>query len=137
DCDVKSEEVTGVGGQLAFIVDGCQFEIPVWGRHHLNGALSAIAVGRMLGLDLPDMAAALAEFSPVPMRCEVLQLRGATVINDAYNANPASMHAALELVRDFDAPGRRIVVCGDMAELGDDSSRWHFRLGGEVVTVCG
>jgi len=137
DCDVSAEEVAGVGGRLAFRVDGCPFEIPVWGRHHLNGALSAIAIGRMLGLDLPEMAASLSEFSPVPMRCEVVQMRGATVINDAYNANPASMRAALELVRDFDAPGRRIVVCGDMAELGDESSCCHFRLGGEVVTVCG
>ncbi len=136
-CDVVAEEVASVGGQLEFQVAGFPFRVPVWGRHHLSAALAAVAVGRMLGLDMPEMAGALADFNPVPMRCEVLELRGATVINDAYNANPQSMRAALELVRDFDTSGRRIIVCGDMAELGEDSARHHFRLGGEVVTVCG
>jgi UDP-N-acetylmuramoyl-tripeptide--D-alanyl-D-alanine ligase len=136
-CDIKPREVASIGGKLAFDVDGCSFNVPVWGRHHLNAALAAVAVGRMLGLDLSDMAESLAGFSPVPMRCEVLQLRGATIINDAYNANPDSMQAALELLRDFDTPGRRIVVCGDMAELGDDAARHHFRLGGKMVSVCG
>ncbi|MBN1590803.1 MAG: UDP-N-acetylmuramoyl-tripeptide--D-alanyl-D-alanine ligase [Pirellulales bacterium] len=135
--DVMADEVASVGGQLEFQVAGCPFRIPVWGRHHLNAALAAVAVGRLLGLDLPEMADALSDFNPVPMRCEVLDLRGATVINDAYNANPASMRAALELVRDFDTSGRRIIVCGDMAELGDESTWHHFRLGRDVVTVCG
>jgi UDP-N-acetylmuramoyl-tripeptide--D-alanyl-D-alanine ligase len=47
------------------------------------------------------------------------------------------MRAALELLRDFDAPGRRIVVCGDMRELGDAAAHLHRTLGDEVVTVCG
>jgi UDP-N-acetylmuramoyl-tripeptide--D-alanyl-D-alanine ligase len=47
------------------------------------------------------------------------------------------MHAALELLRDFDAPGRRIVVFGDMMDLGEEALLMHRRLGGEVVTVCG
>jgi len=135
--DLSAEEITSVGGQLQFQVAGCPFRVPVWGRHHLNAALAAVAVGRLLGLDLAEMSEALAEFSPVPMRCEVSEVRGATVINDAYNANPASMHAALELLRDFDTSGRRIIVCGDMAELGDEATRHHFRLGGEVVNVGG
>ncbi len=71
------------------------------------------------------------------MRCEVIEVRGATIINDTYNANPTAMHAALELLRDFDAPSRRIVVCGDMMELGDEAALLHRQLGNEVVTVCG
>jgi len=135
--DLVAEDVTSVGGQLEFEIARCRFCVPVWGRHHLNAALAAVAVGRLFGLELGEMANALADFNPVPMRCEVFQMRGATVINDAYNANPSSMHAALELVRDFDTSGRRIIVCGDMAELGDASIRHHFHLGCEVVNVCG
>ena len=67
----------------------------------------------------------------------VLQTRGATIINDTYNASPMAMQAALELLRDFDTEGRRIIICGDMAELGDESLLLHRRLGREVVTVCG
>jgi UDP-N-acetylmuramoyl-tripeptide--D-alanyl-D-alanine ligase len=135
--DVTADEVASVGGRLEFQVAGVPFSIPVWGRHHLHPALAAVAVGRLFGLELREIAESLAGFASVPMRCEVLHVRDATIINDAYNANPASMRAALELVRDFDTSGRRIIVCGDMAELGPESARHHFRLGGDVVTVCG
>ena len=86
-----------------------RFSVPVWGRHHVNAALAAVAVGRMMGFDLEEIAAALANYQAVPMRCEVTEIRGATIINDTYNSNPTAMRAALELLRDFDAAGRRIV----------------------------
>ncbi len=111
--------------------------MPVWGRHHLAGALAAVAVGKIFGLPMTEIAAGLADFQPPPQRCEVSQVHGATIINDTYNASPTAMRAALELLRDFDAPGRRIVVCGDMRELGRASSEFHRQLGGEVVTLCG
>jgi UDP-N-acetylmuramoyl-tripeptide--D-alanyl-D-alanine ligase len=90
-----------------------------------------------MGLPLDQIAASLASFDPVPMRCEVTEVGGATIINDAYNASPTAMRAALELLRDSRATGRRILVCGDMCELGDESAALHRRLGTEVVTLCG
>lgn len=145
-CELKATDVRSDRGCLSFRVGagdassdaaGCEFRVPVWGRHHLTSALAAAAVGRMMGFDLSEMAEALAEFQPVPMRCQVIEVRGATIINDAYNSSPTAMRAALEVVRDFDAPGRRIVVCGDMGELGGEAASLHWKLGKQVVTLGG
>jgi len=114
-----------------------RFSIPVWGRHHINAALASVAVGRMMGFDLEEIAAALTNYQSVPMRCEVTEIRGATIINDTYNSNPTAMRAALELLRDFDAAGRRIVVCGDMAELGTQSIALHWQMGKDIVQIGG
>lgn len=137
DCNLVATQVESRQGRLTFCVDGHPYDVPVWGRHHLTGALAAIAVGRKLGMSRHDIARGLAEFQPPPMRCEVVQAGDVMIINDTYNASPTAMRAALELLRDFDAPGRRIVVCGDMRELGDQAEPLHRRLGEEVVTLCG
>ena len=145
-CDVRAIDVQSDAGRLSFRVAladashgaaGRKFDVPVWGRHHLTSALAAVAVGRMMGFELDEMAETLKHFRPVPMRCEVLEIRGATVINDTYNSNPTAMQAALELIRDFDAPGRRVIVTGDMAELGEKSIALHWRLGKQIVTLGG
>ena len=86
-CDVRAVDISSVRGRLSFSVltgsaagtdaDPAQprFCLPVWGRHHVTGALAAVAVGRLLGLDLAEMAAALADYQPMPMRCEVIEPR--------------------------------------------------------------
>lgn len=137
DCDIIAKEVVLGQGTLSYIVRDVSFTVPVWGRHHLTAALAATAVGLQLGCTLEETADALRSFLPVPMRCEVTQVRAATIINDTYNANPTSMLAALDLLRDFDTRGRRIVVLGDMQELGGDAPAMHRQLGDQAVSRCG
>lgn len=135
--DLVATSVECRAGLLRFAIDGQTFSVRAWGRHHLAGALAAVAVGRVFGLSDAEIAGGLAEFQAAPMRCQIRSIGGATIIDDTYNASPVAMRAALELLRDFDAPGRRIVVCGDMRELGEAASQMHRTLGDEIVTVCG
>ena len=116
-------------------MDDCQFCVPVWGRHHVTAALAAVAVGRMMGLDLDAMARALHRFRPMPMRCQVQEIRGATIINDAYNSNPTAMQAALELLREFDATGtphRRQRRHGRIGRASRPALHWE--LGKQIVS---
>jgi UDP-N-acetylmuramoyl-tripeptide--D-alanyl-D-alanine ligase len=137
DNDLVATDVESRHGRLSFQVDGTRMRLAAWGRHHLASALAAVAVGRIFGLCDAEIARGLAEFEPPPLRCQIAKARGATIINDTYNASPVAMRAALELLRDFDAPGRRIVICGDMRELGDAAPRLHRHLGDQVVSLCG
>ncbi len=135
--DMVATNVRCRAGRLSFTVDGTAMSVNVWGRHYLAPALAAVAVGRIFGICDAEIAHGLTQFQPPPMRCQITKFGGATVIDDTYNASPLAMKAALELLRDFDTSGRRIVVCGDMAELGDEAEAMHYKLGDQVVTLCG
>jgi UDP-N-acetylmuramoyl-tripeptide--D-alanyl-D-alanine ligase len=137
DCDLTAVDVCFADGRLQFRVDAQRYSIPVWGRHQLTTALSAIAVGLEFGLTPAEIAAALADFEPPVMRCQVTDAAGTKLIDDSYNASPTAMRAAFDLLREVDAPGERVVVCGDMKELGASSRQWHLQLGEETVTRCG
>ncbi len=113
----------GAGQRLEIEVDGRRksVEIAMRGAHNLHNALLAVAVGIAFELDLEATLDGLRRFTPPPMRLEVVDLpTGARILNDAYNANPASMEAALAAL--VAEPGRRrIAVLGEMWELGDEA----------------
>ncbi len=98
-------------------------EVAMRGAHNVANALLALATGVALGLTLDAAVEGLHRFTPPPMRLEVVDLpNGARVLNDAYNANPASMEAALAALAA--EPGRRrIAVLGEMWELGEGAGR--------------
>ncbi len=135
--DLVGTNVESHDGRLMFDVDGTHMSVAVWGRHYLSSALAAVAVGRLFGMRDAEISRGLADFEPPPMRCQIMKVGGATIIDDSYNASPVAMRAALELLRDISAPGRRIVVCGDMRELGEAAAPLHRNLGDQVVTLCG
>ncbi|MBX7166392.1 MAG: UDP-N-acetylmuramoyl-tripeptide--D-alanyl-D-alanine ligase [Pirellulales bacterium] len=135
--DLRATDIAFTAGALRLTVDGTVFRVPVWGRHHLGSVLAAVAVARHLGVPLGSVAESLAEFEPPSMRGRVLRCGGLRVIDDTYNASPSTMRAALDLLGEVPADGRRIFVCGDMLELGAESPSWHRRLGHEAVTRGG
>jgi UDP-N-acetylmuramoyl-tripeptide--D-alanyl-D-alanine ligase len=140
--DVRAEDVeaTATGTRFTLVVGESRMPVRlrILGEHHVLNALAALAVARELGIDL---AAAVATIETVERaerwRMELLRPpSGAIVINDAYNASPDSMAAALKTlaqVRGDD--GRTIAVLGEMAELGEYSNEEHDRIGRLVVRL--
>ncbi|MGB9378133.1 MAG: UDP-N-acetylmuramoyl-tripeptide--D-alanyl-D-alanine ligase [Mycobacteriales bacterium] len=106
-------------------------QLPLYGRHHVANSLSAAAVAIELGMPVADVAGALATVgTPSRWRMEVSERPdGVTVINDAYNANPDSMRAALEALLAIGRGRRTWAVLGQMAELGDRARAEHEALG--------
>jgi UDP-N-acetylmuramoyl-tripeptide--D-alanyl-D-alanine ligase len=103
--------------------------VPIAGRHHLGNALLALAVAGHLGVDLGAAAAAIGDASVSPWRGEVHEVAGVTLFNDAYNANPTSVRAALETVAGIRRSGRAWAVLGVMAEIGETSEAEHLAVG--------
>ena len=92
-------------------------QLKMLGRHNVSNALAAIAVGLRSGMGLEECAAAVGEMRAGDKRGEVLEWRGATLINDCYNSNPAALDAMVDALMAIPAE-RHIVVAGEMLELG-------------------
>jgi UDP-N-acetylmuramoyl-tripeptide--D-alanyl-D-alanine ligase len=105
------------------------FRMPLAGAHNRHNLLLAIAVARGFGVSWPAIGGAIERFVPPPMRWECRDIHGVTVINDAYNANPVSMRAALRTFAELDLAGRKWLVLGDMLELGPTGIEEHLELG--------
>ncbi|MBQ6298728.1 MAG: UDP-N-acetylmuramoyl-tripeptide--D-alanyl-D-alanine ligase [Selenomonadaceae bacterium] len=108
------------------------FEISMLGRHNVSNALAAIAAGYACGLKVPEVQRGFSTLTTTKMRYEVIRRDGLTIINDAYNASPASMRAAIHTTSEV-YDGRLIAVLGDMLELGEISETVHREIGAELV----
>lgn len=111
---------------LKFSLNGrFPYKLKLPGIHNAANAAGAATIARRFGLDHPEIAARLETFAPPPMRNDVARIGPLTIINDAYNANPASAAAAIELLESMPADGRRVLVFGEMRELGTHSAAMH------------
>ena len=130
--DVRAQALRTEGGMTRFMVtyggERHDYAVPLLGRHNVYNALAALAAGFALGRAPQEMQRGLAHLTPPQMRYEVRRVGTYTFINDAYNASPASMRAALETTAAL-YPGRKIAVLGDMLELGAAAEESHRRIG--------
>ena len=125
---LSTSGLEGISFRLTCDDESADVSAPLPGRHNLYNALAAATVGLSDGLSLQEVARALAA-ADVPLRLRALSgPRGSTILDDAYNASPASMLAALDLLAEL--PGRRLALLGDMLELGAFEEEGH-RLVGE------
>lgn len=130
-CDVRaSYRSTGFGSELSVSMIDAQFTIRLQaaGEHNVRNALAAIACAFAAGIDEDAIVRGLEAFTPVGGRLQRKQaLCGATVIDDTYNANPDSVRAAIDVLAQ--APAPRILVLGDMGEVGTQGPQFHEEIG--------
>ncbi len=132
--DLESKGLEGISFTLEYGGERLRVRTRLPGRHLLLNALGATAVALLDGMSLGEVAQALAA-ARVPLRLHVHRGRNdSTILDDTYNASPASMMAALELLADL--PGRRIAVLGDMRELGAEEQEGHRLVGREAARVA-
>jgi UDP-N-acetylmuramoyl-tripeptide--D-alanyl-D-alanine ligase len=109
--------------------------LPIAGRHHVGNALFAVAAAGHLGVEVDAAVAALGTAPVSPWRGEVSEADGVVVINDAYNASPRAVAAALETLVAVTRTGRTTAVLGEMAEIGPTAAAEHVAIGRRVAEL--
>ena len=106
-------------------------EIPIPGGHHLYNAMAAAGVGLQLGLTLEEIRTGMGNAKTIAGRSNFIESNGFTIIDDCYNANPMSMKASLDVLKQ--ANGRKVAILGDMGELGSQERQLHYEVGTYAV----
>lgn len=123
---VMLDEVQLSGSSTFFQLNDQQYELPLLGKHHAKNAAYAITFGNLLKIDEITMKSALKHIQVTSMRFQFLTGKNnVTIINDAYNASPTSMMAAIEAVKSIDVFTNKVLVLGDIFELGERTEYFH------------
>jgi UDP-N-acetylmuramoyl-tripeptide--D-alanyl-D-alanine ligase len=129
EADLRLTGFEPAGRRQRFQLNGRLWvDLPMPGRHNAMNALAAMAAAQRFGIDQLDSAAALADFGGEAMRLEWIEVGSGALINDAYNANPASMAAAADVLAGCGG-GRKVFIVGDMRELGEQARELHLEVG--------
>jgi UDP-N-acetylmuramoyl-tripeptide--D-alanyl-D-alanine ligase len=131
-------------GRGRLVIDDVTIQLPLRGVHNLRNAMLALAVARELGVSFADAGRGIEAMAAPPMRVNWEQHGSATLINDAYNSNPGSARAAIELLQHTGTGRQRVAVLGTMLELGPQTPRLHDEVardaldaGVEIVAAIG
>lgn len=104
-------------------------KLPIIGSQNATNALFAIACGLKLGINIQESLEKLKRYSPPPMRMEVVNINGITIIKDYYNSSPDSCKKAIESLSEYSSSGNKIAILGQILELGNFSKQEHYELG--------
>ncbi|HHW32322.1 MAG TPA: UDP-N-acetylmuramoyl-tripeptide--D-alanyl-D-alanine ligase [Clostridiaceae bacterium] len=134
EVDYKAENIRLAGEKGSYFeirIDGVDYEIyvPAPGIHNVYNALAAIASGIELNIPVDDIIKGIREYKPEKMRLNIIELKDIKIIDDTYNANPQSMEAALNVLKDVAGNSRKIAVLGDMLEMGEWADQAHYGIG--------
>lgn len=136
-CDFRVSGLGLAAGAIEFLVnEKHKFRLKTPGLFNAYNAAAAVAAGRLLGISYNDIAGRLATFVFPQGRLNILDSGRAVFIDDTYNSNPFSLKAALEALGGIRVKGRKILVMGDMLELGKGQEEFHRRAGQQVAQVC-
>jgi UDP-N-acetylmuramoyl-tripeptide--D-alanyl-D-alanine ligase len=129
----RMRDANGVDVTFSAARAKCRVRLNYLGQHNVTNALGAAALTLGAGVSAAAVRRGLAKAKPYAMRMQIDNWRGVGIINDAYNANPASMRAALQTLNEMPARGKKFAVLGDMFELGRHSRREHRELGKAIA----
>ncbi len=137
-CDYRAENIHIQDGKNCFTLvypEGQEdVVIQQLGLHNVQNALVAIAVAGYFGIEPSTAQKGLTDYAGIPMRQQINHLaHGIKVIDDTYNASPASVKSGVDVLMQLDNPGRKIAVLGDILELGDVSWQCHYDTGTEIA----
>ena len=139
DVTVNNIEKNGAKGMRFNLVIGSntqKTEIKIVGLHHVHNAMAAAATAFAVGMDIRTISEGLSAFRPFSGRMEIIKLRnGAYLLDDSYNANPASVREALMTLKDLKTSHDAFVFLGDMLELGAQSDEMHRKIGMLMATI--
>jgi UDP-N-acetylmuramoyl-tripeptide--D-alanyl-D-alanine ligase len=127
--DFMARRILSKGRKTRFLIKDYLIELKTLSKVNVYNALAAYALARIFGIDARDIMSKFSQFEFPKSRFQLKIINGFTVIDDAYNANPASFYNAIEAFNNLRARGRKIAVIGDMLELGKESKRAHRQIG--------
>ena len=135
--DFSASDIKVINGKTEFLVNKKYgFTLNTIGYYNIYNALSAIAIGRIFGMEYKNLSLRLSVFDFPQSRLNVVKFNNIKFIDDTYNSNPNSLALALDALSNISAAGRKIFVMGDMLELGSNKELFHRQAGRKAAKVC-
>ena len=129
EADYRPDSIRPVDGATAVLIESHTFRLPLFGQYQVQNLLAAYAIARTVGCRFDDFDTESIELSTASMRGETIRAGEITFISDCYNANPESVKAGLASLAQVPSVGRKVVILGDMLELGEASPAYHREIG--------
>ena len=137
-CQIQATDIQVTEKGQSFQYHGredCTVELSVMGGHNVNNAVVALALGEQFGVELDQALEALRQYRPFSMRGERRDCHGYHLIDDTYNASPDSINSNIVALFDYGTEGRKIVVLGDVLELGEQNESLHRGIGDYIIQI--